>query len=130
MRRFIFSIWLLSINHWLSMRQSLVAGNIANANTPGYKALDLQPFEAVLDGQSADGGHASRATWRPIRYGRDADERGRRRAGHGTSSIPAAMSTSSRRLIKAGDVNRAYSMNTGVMKAFHRMLLSATRPGG
>jgi hypothetical protein len=33
-------------------------------------------------------------------------------------------------MIKAGDVNRAYSMNAGVMKAFHRMLLSSTRPGG
>jgi len=36
-------------NNWLSTRQTLLAGNIANANTPAYKALDLQPFEAVLE---------------------------------------------------------------------------------
>lgn len=33
---------------WLSVRQNVVAGNIANANTPHYKARDVQPFESVL----------------------------------------------------------------------------------
>ncbi len=36
-------------NRWLSVRQSVVAQNIANVNTPGFKALDVQPFEAVLN---------------------------------------------------------------------------------
>ena len=34
---------------WLSVRQSSVAGNIANVNTPGYRAADVEPFEKVLD---------------------------------------------------------------------------------
>ena len=34
---------------WLSVRQSAIAGNIANANTPGYTANDVEPFEKVLD---------------------------------------------------------------------------------
>ena len=34
---------------WLSARESLIASNVANANTPGYQAIDLQPFSAVLD---------------------------------------------------------------------------------
>lgn len=34
---------------WLAVRQSSVAGNIANANTPGYTATDVVPFEKVLD---------------------------------------------------------------------------------
>jgi len=29
---------------WLQARQSLVSSNIANANSPGFKPLDLQPF--------------------------------------------------------------------------------------
>ena len=36
-------------NLWLSVRQSTIASNIANANTPGYKALDVEPFEKVLE---------------------------------------------------------------------------------
>ena len=31
---------------WLQARQSLVSSNIANANSPGFKPLDLQPFRA------------------------------------------------------------------------------------
>ena len=34
---------------WLSTRQSLVAQNIANIDTPGYRALDVAPFAQVLD---------------------------------------------------------------------------------
>ena len=30
---------------WHSMRQSLLAENVANAETPGYKGNDLKPFE-------------------------------------------------------------------------------------
>ena len=33
---------------WLLARQRVVAQNSANANTPGYKALDIKPFEATL----------------------------------------------------------------------------------
>ena len=34
--------------HWLEQRQSVLAQNIANANTPGYQARDLKPFMTVL----------------------------------------------------------------------------------
>ncbi len=35
---------------WLSERQSVIANNVANVNTPGYRARDLEPlkFDAVL----------------------------------------------------------------------------------
>ena len=35
---------------WADRRQAVLAQNIANANTPGYKPHDLQPFAAKLDG--------------------------------------------------------------------------------
>ena len=34
---------------WLTIRQQVVAGNIANANTPKFRAKDVTPFDAVLD---------------------------------------------------------------------------------
>jgi flagellar basal-body rod protein FlgB len=34
---------------WLAARHIAVASNIANANTPGYKAVDLPPFEIVIN---------------------------------------------------------------------------------
>jgi flagellar basal-body rod protein FlgB len=33
---------------WLSHRQEVLARNIANADTPGYRPSDLEPFAAVL----------------------------------------------------------------------------------
>jgi flagellar basal-body rod protein FlgB len=40
--------------HWLGGRQKLVAENVANASTPGYKPRDLQPqdFGALMQGQA------------------------------------------------------------------------------
>jgi flagellar basal-body rod protein FlgB len=35
---------------WTSQRQSVLAANIANANTPGYQARDVGSFAAVLSG--------------------------------------------------------------------------------
>src|SRR4029078_11248580 len=36
-------------NNWLAVRQTAVAGNIANANTPGFRAQDVQPFEVAVE---------------------------------------------------------------------------------
>ena len=33
---------------WLGTRQTAIAGNISNASTPGYKAVDVRPFEDVV----------------------------------------------------------------------------------
>src|SRR5579872_4145932 len=33
---------------WADQRQTVLAENIANANTPGYKPRDLRPFETAL----------------------------------------------------------------------------------
>ena len=33
---------------WLLTRENLVAQNVANANTPGYRTNDLSPFEAAI----------------------------------------------------------------------------------
>lgn len=35
---------------WLQQRDTVLAGNIANSNTPGYVAHDLSPFQAQLSG--------------------------------------------------------------------------------
>ena len=47
------SIYLLQLasqqTQWLSARQKLTAANIANANTPGFTSMDLQPFSDVLN---------------------------------------------------------------------------------
>lgn len=34
---------------WASERQKVISGNVANANTPGYKAREVTPFERMLE---------------------------------------------------------------------------------
>jgi flagellar basal-body rod protein FlgB len=37
--------------HWLDRRQSVLAQNVANADTPGYRPHDLTPFQRELEGR-------------------------------------------------------------------------------
>lgn len=37
---------------WIAQRQSVLAQNIANVNTPGYAAQDVKPFSEVLASES------------------------------------------------------------------------------
>lgn len=43
---------------YLGQRQQLIAQNVANADTPGFRPLDLKPFsfQGVLEGQSQGAG--------------------------------------------------------------------------
>ncbi|UDF02716.1 flagellar basal body rod protein FlgB [Asticcacaulis sp. AND118] len=49
---------------WLGQRQKLVAQNVANATTPGFKPRDLKrmDFEAVMKGQQEQTGLGMRLT--------------------------------------------------------------------
>lgn len=44
---------------WLTARQKVVAENVANADTPGYKARDVAPFENMLT-STTTGTHVAR----------------------------------------------------------------------
>jgi flagellar basal-body rod protein FlgB len=47
---------------WIGQRQSVLAQNVANANTPGYVARDIKPFSDFLAAdaqQTASGGFTS-----------------------------------------------------------------------
>src|SRR5690625_1343658 len=47
------SIYLLDLASrqagWLFIRQTVIAGNIANVDTPGYRARDVEPFTETLE---------------------------------------------------------------------------------
>lgn len=40
---------------WVDARQKLLAQNVANANTPGFKARDVAPFVSVLSASTMTG---------------------------------------------------------------------------
>lgn len=110
---------------WLSVRQTAIAENIANANTPGYRAVDVEPFETVLQKAGLD---LSRTTPGHMATGMNGI---RPPAVENSKDIKVSASGNSvsveRELIKADEVNRAYALNTNVVKAFHKMLLMSVK---
>jgi len=110
---------------WLSVRQTAVSSNIANANTPGYGAMDVEPFEAVLDQTRV----SMRATHpRHIAVGATADALAIRQVNESTPTMPSGNTVVlESELMKAGEVRRSFEMNTAIVKSFHRMLMMTTR---
>ena len=113
-------------SHWLTVRQTVVAGNIANANTPGYATRDVAAFEAVLDQTqpqvrmaATQPGHLQedpmRGSIRSESFG-DVDVQ----PSGNSVNLPAEMS-------KTGEIKRMYELNTGMVTAFHRMMLLTVR---
>ncbi|HMO30756.1 flagellar basal body protein [Enterovirga sp.] len=110
---------------WASVRQALVTGNIANANTAGYQAVDIEPFSAVLN---STGGTAM-ATTAPGHIGNAANPDGGNRVdGYGvtTTGGPVALDME---LVKADEINRAYALDMSILRSFQRMLLASVRTG-
>ncbi len=109
---------------WLSVRQSAVAGNIANVNTPDYKAVDAKPFEHVLE--------SSRLAIAPthpdhIPIGTAPGAVDVREDADAVVSESGNSVSLEQEMVKAGELRRAFEMNTAIVKAFHRMMLMTTR---
>jgi flagellar basal-body rod protein FlgB len=110
---------------WLSARQSLIANNVANANTPAYRATDLQPFSAVLDSTQV-----SMVTTNPAHLTPTQDELTSARVVESDPSDETLSGNSVRleqEMIKLGDVSRDYSMGTNIKRAIHQMMMSALK---
>ena len=109
---------------WLAVRQSVIAGNIANVNTPGYHSVDVKPFSAVLDNTQV----RMKAT-QPGHFGAmdAADETAALRQDD-SELVPSDNSVQLEdQLMKASDVRRAFDLNTAIVKAFHQMFTMTTK---
>ncbi|TKT77480.1 flagellar basal body rod protein FlgB [Aquamicrobium sp. LC103] len=110
---------------WLTVRQTTVASNVANANTPNYRALDVEPFESVLKNTNI----SMRTTnARHISLGMTRDNLAVRQTDADTPISPSGNSVVlETELMKAGEVRRDYELNSAIVKSFHRMLMQTTR---
>jgi len=123
------SIYLFEVaaekSQWLSARQTAIAGNVANANTPGYRALDVEPFSAVLDASPV-----AMAATNPAHLSPPQSEAGEL---HEIEVDPAEPTLSGntvnleQQMIDLGEINRDYTMSANIRRAFHQLLLSALK---
>ena len=112
-------------NKWLAARSAALAGNIANADTPGYKARDVAPFEQAL---SALGVNVARTNAEHLGpndpLGRQFDlvprEAYEPKHSGNNVSLEAEMTG-------LGQVRSQHAMVSGAVGAFQRMLMMCSR---
>ncbi len=110
---------------WLSARQAVVAENVANANTPTYRAKDVTPFSEVLDttalqmtGSSPN--HLVASAGRE--FGVDQAKQKPWDVTHSGNSVSLEQE-----MLKAGEVSRDFALSTSIAKSFHRMYLTTLK---
>ena len=108
---------------WLSLRQTTVANNIANANSPNYRSVDVEPFEAAVSNESV-----RLAATNSAHFG----------AGEGNSfqvveEQSGKLTTSGKavsmedELVKSSEIRHAFEINTAIVSAFHQMVLMTAK---
>ena len=110
----------------LATRQATIAGNVANANTPGYKARDVVPFAQVLARTGLD--MASTANTHLEAAGTRIPVKTAQPAGWEVLESSSGVSLE-QEMLKGGEVARQHNLDTAIVKSFHRMLMAAVRSG-
>ena len=111
---------------WLLTRENLVAQNVANANTPGYRTNDLSPFEAAIQTASL---RLTTTSPRHISITESElqpapDEVTTAKSDTFLSGNNVSLESE---MMKGGEINRAYSLNAAVVRAFTGMLVQSAK---
>ena len=112
---------------WLSVRQTLISGNIANANTPGFRAKDVASFDAVLQNTQLP----MKAT-NPMHFTNSTTESYvvEPEVNKGSATQLSGNSVElSEELMKQGSIKRDYDLNAAIVKSFNKMMLMTVRKG-
>lgn len=110
---------------WLAIRQAAVSQNVANANTPGYKADKVPAFSQVYEASGLQ-----MATTQPDHVSPDLFELAST-AGKSEKPWETTLSGNSvsleQEMLNANEINRNYSMNTAIVKSFNQMLAMSVK---
>ncbi|PYE87708.1 flagellar basal body rod protein FlgB [Phyllobacterium leguminum] len=110
---------------WLSVKEAAIASNVANANTPDFKARDVDPFSDVLEKTQLS---MAATDPRHLEVNASGISAVQMRQEDITETTHSGNTVSlEQEMIKAGEVNRDFSLNTSIVKAFHRMMLAAVK---
>lgn len=110
---------------WLALRQAVTAANVANADTPGYKARDVSAFTATLDQTSlqlAQTGPGHMAL--PALQMAGASEI---QPGNDDASASGNTVNLEQELGKFGEIGRMQALDVSLTRTFQRFLLSSLK---
>ncbi|PDS76916.1 flagellar basal body rod protein FlgB [Rhizobium sp. L43] len=114
---------------WLTVRQQVVAGNIANANTPKFHAKDVTPFDVVLDKSDITMARTNPAHLSGNDFSDSGDIDVKEAALDQEIGVQESGNTVglAEELSKSGDIKRQYDLNTSLVSSFNRMMLLTVR---
>lgn len=110
---------------YLEIRQTAIAENVANVNTPGYKAVDVAPFSAVYDSAGSQMAMTHADDISPDLF--DLAAISTKETTPWEVSYSGNSVSLEQEMLKADEVNRDYSMNMAVSTAFNRMLATSVK---
>ncbi|KQP93175.1 flagellar basal body rod protein FlgB [Methylobacterium sp. Leaf113] len=111
---------------YLGVRQATIASNVANANTPDYKARDVVPFSEVMARTAASGMAMTQSAHVTTGEGRIPTKPVAAAEAWDALSTGSSVSLE-QEMLKAGEVSGQHNLNMGIVKAFDRMLKAAVR---
>lgn len=116
---------------WLSVRQSVISNNVANADTPGFRTKDIVPFTEFLDAaNSRDTTGVNLVSTNPLHFGdaseptmsiRQVDDKSGKISSSGNNVGLA------HEMMKASETRQEYDLNTALVKSLNRMMLMVVR---
>jgi flagellar basal-body rod protein FlgB len=114
---------------WLQARQEVVAGNIANANTPKYRAKDVTPFQDALDSANIGMARTNPAHFSGSEFGDTSDVEVKEAQLNQEIGVQESGNTVAleQELSKSGEIQREYGLNTALVSSFHRMMLMVVK---
>ncbi|MCR0980670.1 flagellar basal body rod protein FlgB [Roseomonas populi] len=113
---------------WLDRRQEVLASNIANADTPGYRARDLAPFARHL-ARAADPATLARTDPRHLAPAGAGDPAARATPAEEVSPNGNAVSLDEQAL-KVADTDSAHALAMGLYKRWNGMFRTALGRSG
>lgn len=104
---------------WLSARQKVISENIANADTPGYRAQDVTPFAQYVDKVDQSGGTTGFGADQPVATADAPDTWG--------STLSGNTVVLEQQTVKAGETASQYRLAASLYrKASDLLTLAAT----
>jgi flagellar basal-body rod protein FlgB len=110
---------------YLTARQALVAQNVANANSPGYHAVDLAPFTKVLDQSGLQMSETNALHVQNAAF--DPQTASTKERTDWETTVSGNSVSLEQEMIKAGEIRGAFSIDTSILKAFHGMWMATLK---
>ncbi len=110
---------------WLAARQSITANNMANSDTPNFKAREIESFGAELKLAAtrlttSNVAHLQVSNLSPAGFGTQFQK-------NQEASLSGNDVVMEKEMRTAGENSRLYSFDIGLLKSFHRMLLTSVK---